>query len=355
MATGHGVKEAIRRAAMDLGFDECHFASAAPALTGSHYIRWLAAGCHGEMGYLARQPERRLDPGEVLPGVRSVVAVAVSYHRAGAFGFVGGSEGAGGAASCSDPPGRIARYARAADYHDALAPALGQLAAIIDGLGGQGTRSRGFVDTAPILEREYGGRAGLGFVGKHTNLISRRLGNWILLAEILTTLEIEPDRSERNRCGSCTRCIEACPTGAITAPYRLDARLCISYLTIELKGPIPEPLRPAMGNRVFGCDDCLEVCPWNRFAREGRLMRGVARPDLDQVGLVELLRLDEAGFRARFRDTPLWRGGRRRLLRNVCVALGNVGDGTVLGALERAARDPEPPIAGHAEWAIRRI
>jgi epoxyqueuosine reductase len=206
-----------------------------------------------------------------------------------------------------------------------------------------------------MLERDFAHRAGLGFVGKHTNVISRKLGNWIFLAEILTTLKLEADSPEKNRCGSCVRCIAACPTNAITAPFQIDARLCISYLTIELKGPIPVELRPAIGNRIFGCDDCLAVCPWNRFAREGNLMKTHARPDLATVDLVELLKLDEAGFKQQFARTPMLRAKRRGLLRNACVALGNVGNETALPALRKATTDAEPLIAEHAQWAIGQI
>jgi epoxyqueuosine reductase len=206
-----------------------------------------------------------------------------------------------------------------------------------------------------VLERDLAQRAGLGFIGKHTNLIARQWGNWIFLAEILTTLELEPDAPERNHCGSCARCIAACPTGAIESPFQLDARRCISYLTIELKGPIPLELRPAIGNRIFGCDDCLAVCPWNRFAREGQLMRPHRRPDLATPDLLELLALDEADFRRRFAGTPMLRTGRRGLLRNVCVALGNTAGPAALPTLEQAAADPEPLIAEHARWASEQI
>jgi epoxyqueuosine reductase len=205
------------------------------------------------------------------------------------------------------------------------------------------------------LERDLAQRAGLGFIGKHTNVINRQLGNWIFLSEIITTLELEPDEPEKNRCGSCTRCIGACPTGAIRAPFQLDARRCISYLTIELKGPIPLELRPAIGNRIYGCDDCLAVCPWNRFAREGQMMQAHTRPDLAAPDLLELLALDDAGFKRRFAGTPMFRTKRRGLLRNVCVALGNTGDETALPALHEAAGDLEPLIAEHAQWAIRQI
>jgi epoxyqueuosine reductase len=211
------------------------------------------------------------------------------------------------------------------------------------------------VDTGPVLERDLGQRAGLGFIGKHTNLISRQLGNWIFLAEIITTLTIEPDEPERNRCGTCQRCIDACPTAAITAPFQLDARKCISYLTIELKGSIPVELRSLIGNRIYGCDDCLAVCPWNRFAREGQMMKAHQRQDLGLPDLIELLELDEAGFKQRFGGTPMERTKRRGVLRNVCVALGNTGDNTCLSALEKVVQDADPLIAEHAEWAIRRI
>jgi epoxyqueuosine reductase len=251
--------------------------------------------------------------------------------------------------------GLIARYARFTDYHDVLGARLKQLAACVDELGGPGTRSLWYVDTGPVLERDLAQRAGLGFIGKHTNLIGRRLGNWFLLSEILTTLELEPDSPERNRCGSCTRCLAACPTQAITAPFQLDARRCLSYLTIELKGSIPVELRPALGRRIFGCDDCLAVCPWNKFARDGRLMREHARADLTTPELTELLSLDDAGFRRRFDGTPMLRAKRRGLLRNVGVALGNVGDASALPALARAATDAEPLIVEHARWAMEQI
>jgi epoxyqueuosine reductase len=249
----------------------------------------------------------------------------------------------------------VALYARLVDYQDVLKKPLVELSGAVDELGPPGTRSLWYVDTGPFLERDLAQRAGLGFVGKHTNLISRSLGNWFFLAEIITTLELEPDSPEKNRCGSCTRCIAACPTDAITGPFELDARKCISYLTIELKGSIPEELRPAIGNRIYGCDDCLAVCPWNRFAREGRLMKEHGRTDLEEPDLIELLSLDDAGFKERFAGTPMIRTKRRGILRNVCVALGNSGNAGALPALERAANDHEPLIREHAAWAIGRI
>jgi epoxyqueuosine reductase len=236
-----------------------------------------------------------------------------------------------------------------------LAEQLRQLTGFINQLGGAETRSLWHVDTGPLLERDFAQQAGLGFVGKHTNLISRRFGNWILIGEIITTLALEPDAPEKNHCGKCTRCIVACPTNAITAPFQLDARRCISYLTIELKSSIPVELRPAIGSRIFGCDDCLAVCPWNCFAQEGKLMKSHARPELAEPDLIELLQLDEAGFKSRFAGTPILRTKRRGLLRNVCVALGNVGDNSTLPHLEKAGKDSEPLIAEHARWAIKQI
>ena len=205
------------------------------------------------------------------------------------------------------------------------------------------------------MERDLAQRAGLGFTGKHTNLISRQLGNWIFLAEILTTLELEPDAAEQNHCGKCTRCITACPTNAITAPFELDARKCISYLTIELKGSIPVEFRRAIGDRIYGCDDCLAACPWNKFAREGNLMKPYARKDLQQPDLIELLSLGDAQFKLRFAGSPILRTKRRGFLRNVCVALGNLGNESALPALEKAASDHEPLVVEHALWAIEEI
>lgn len=305
------------------------------------------------MHYLARNEQKRLDPQLVLPGARTVIILAAAYARSG-------TELGGAPTSDSLPPSRnltgvVARYARFADYHHVLGERLEALTTGLSQIGGPDVRSLWYVDTGPILERDFAQRAGLGFIGKHTNLISRRLGNWFFLAEVITTLPLEPDPPERNRCGSCTRCLVACPTGAITSPFQLDSRRCISYLTIELKGAIPVELRSAIGNRIYGCDDCLAVCPWNKFAGEGRLMRSHARDDLALPDLVELLRLDEAGFKRRFGGTPMVRTKRKGLLRNVCVALGNLRDRRALPALQAAAADPEPLVAEHARWAIDQI
>jgi len=334
------VKESIRAKAQALGFDRCGFATADAPASAAAFESWVAEGQHGEMGYLARNAAKRIDPQKVLPGARSIIALAASYHVRGAE---------------PNAEGVIARYARFADYHDVLAAKLKELTATIGQAAGPEVRSLWYVDTGPLLERDLAQRAGIGFIGKHTNLIGRALGNWFFLCEIITTLELEPDPPEHNRCGSCARCLAACPTGAITAPFRLDARRCISYLTIELKGSIPEEWRPKIGTRIYGCDDCLAACPWNRFAREGGIMKAHHRADLAQPGLVELLSLDDAGFKARFAGTPILRTKRRGLLRNACVALGNVGTADALPPLDRAAHDPEPLIAEHARWAIGQI
>ena len=349
------VKIAIRQRAMERGFDICRFTTAATPGHSGQFREWLAAGFHAEMVYLARQADQRTNLQLVLPGVRSVICLAVSYHRDSTpeGDNAPPSSGLGPPASGLQSPasGQVARYARFPDYHDVLGEPLRALTAFVDQLGGVGTRSRWYVDSGPVPERDLAQRAGVGFVGKHTNLISRSVGNWSFLAEILTILELEPDEPEKNRCGSCVRCLEACPTRAITAPFQLDARRCISYLTIELKRPIPVELRPAMGDRIFGCDACLAACPWNRFAREGRWMKPHARADLTQLALLDLLTLDEPGFKRRFAGTPILRAKRRGLLRNVCVALGNVGDASALSALKCAAGDPDPLIAEHARWA----
>jgi len=352
------MKELIRQHALNLGFDDCRFTTAAPPDGATYFQAWLQDNHHGEMGWLARNAEKRANPDLVLRGAKTIIALAISYADEPAAQC---RPNAGSSASSMPPVpvaplhGVIARYARHTDYHDVLKAGLKALNDFVNQQGGPDTRSLWYVDTGPILERELAQRAGIGFIGKHNNLISRSRGNWIILAEIITTLELPPDEPEKNRCGTCTSCITACPTGAITAPFRLDARRCISYLTIELKGAIPVELRPLIGNRIFGCDDCLAACPWNKFARSGKIMKAHAKPELGVQDLIELLALDNAGFKQKFAGTPLIRTKRRGILRNVCVALGNVGDARALPALAKAAQDPEPLIAEHARWAIQAI
>ena len=338
------MKSAIFQRALRLGFDDCRFTTARPPDHAAQFQSWLRAGLHGQMDYLARNAHKRMEPALVLDAAKTIITLAASYATPSPER---GRPPAGAA-------GEIARYARYGDYHQVLGGRLKELAAFVNSLGG-GARSLWYVDTGPLLERDLAERAGLGFLGKHTNLISRKLGNWMFLAEIITTLELEADAPEKNRCGSCRRCLQACPTDALPAPFQLDARRCISYLTIELKGAIPEELRPLIGSRIYGCDDCLAVCPWNRFARAGAMMRPHYRPDLAAPDLMELLSLDEAAFERRFAGTPIRRAKRRGLLRNACVALGNIGDEAALPALERAAADAEPLVAEHARWAIARI
>ncbi len=336
------MKELLRQRARELAFDDCRFTTAAPPASAPQFQKWLGEKQNGEMTWIERNAEKRVDLQKILPGAKSVICLAVSYQ-------VKDSE----VRSQKSKVGQVARYAQFADYHDVLADRLKTLAAFANSLAD--CKVLWYVDTGPVLERDLAQRAGLGFVGKHTNLISRRFGNWIFLAEILTTLDLEPDTPEKNHCGSCTRCLTSCPTNAITAPFTLDARKCISYLTIELKGSIPVEFRRAIGNRIYGCDDCLSACPWNRFAREGSMMKPHERTDLAQPDLLELLRLDDNGFNKKFSGTPMLRTKRRGVLRNVCVALGNVGDESALPALEKATRDHEPLITEHARWAMEEI
>jgi epoxyqueuosine reductase len=338
------MKAAIRQRALELGFDDCRFTTAAAPASAEQFQNWLAQKNHGAMAWLERTAGKRIDPRKVLAGAKCIIALATSYEDSNSKFKIQNSKF-----------GIIARYARFDDYHDVLGERLETLVDFIDTVADRKVHSLWYVDTGPLLERDFAQRAGIGFIGKHTNLISRRLGNWVLLSEIITTLELEPDAPEKNHCGNCSRCITACPTNAITAPFQLDARLCISYLTIELKGSIPVELRPAIGNRIYGCDDCLAACPWNRFAHEGNLMKPHARKELKSPDLIELLQLDEAGFKSRFAGSPILRTKRRGLLRNVCVALGNTGDASALPALEIAAHDAVPLIAEHARWAMEEI
>ncbi len=320
-----------------LGFDSCRIAKASPPAHAEEFRSWLREGAAGEMQWMERGAAKRSDPQQILPGVSSIIIVALNYWQ--------------GTETAPRTPGRIARYAWGDDYHDLMLEKLEQLSAFLTSLGGT---QKCYVDTGPILERDHAAEAGIGWHGKSTMLIDPKLGTWFFLGEILTTLDLPADQPQPPRCGSCQRCITACPTGAITEPHRLDARRCISYLTIELKGSIPLKLRPLIGDRIYGCDDCLDACPWNRFAAASREAAFTAGPAVG-MRLRDYLALDEAGFRSLFRRSPIKRVKRRGFLRNVCVALGNVGDESDLPALKLAAIDPEPLISEHAAWAIREI
>jgi epoxyqueuosine reductase len=330
-------KEEIVARAKALGFDSCRIGKASAPAHAEEFRSWLREGAAGEMQWMERGAEKRCDPQQVLPGARSIIILALNYWQ--------------GTETAPRTPGRIARYAWGDDYHDLMLEKLEQLSAFLTSLGGT---QKCYVDTGPVLERDHAAEAGIGWQGKSTMLIDPKLGTWFFLGEILTTLDLPSDQPQPPRCGSCQRCITACPTGAITEPHRLDARRCISYLTIELKGSIPLELRPLIGDRIYGCDDCLDACPWNRFAAVSREAAFAAGPAVS-MRLRDYLALDEAGFRGLFLRSPIKRIKRRGFLRNVCVALGNVGDESDLAALEWAAIDPEPLIAEHAAWAIRQI
>jgi epoxyqueuosine reductase len=334
------LKRQILERAQALGFDSCKVASAAPPRHAAEFRRWLRDGGAGEMEWMSRGEEKRCDLQKILPGARSVIVVALSYFQ-----------GEQAPQPFGRATGRVARYAWGDDYHEVMLRKLEKLSAFLSQHGG---RQKCYVDTGPILERDHAAEAGVGWHGKSTMLIDPKLGTWFFLGEILTTLELAADTPQEPRCGSCQRCLVACPTGAITEPHRLDARRCISYLTIELKGSIPLELRPLIGDRIYGCDDCLDACPWNRFASASREAAFSARPAAG-MRLRDYLALDEAKFRDLFRGSPIKRIKRRGFLRNVCVALGNVGTHADLPALERAAADVEPLIAEHATWAIAQI
>lgn len=344
------IKGRVRAEASTLGFDAVGFARAGEHPHADRLREWLEAGHHGTMLWMARTPERRSDPRAVLPGAKTVISVALAYYP-------GDWPGTRGDASDADPTprGLIARYAWGRDYHSRLRPRLKRLALTIRSLRPD-ARWIAYVDTGPVLDRGWAERAGIGWIGKNTNVIRKGAGSWYFLGEILTDLEIAPDQPAKNYCGTCARCIAACPTGAIVGPYRLDARRCISYLTIEHRGAIPLELRPLIGSRIFGCDDCQEVCPWNRFAVKTANPDFAERPGQQVPELIPLLSLDEPAFRARYQGTAILRSRRSGFVRNVAVALGNLADPRAVEPLRRTlAGDPDPLVRGHAAWALGKI
>jgi epoxyqueuosine reductase len=339
------LEDAIRSKALSLGFDACRLARAdAAPQAGARLAQWLAQGAHGDMDWMADTAERRASPRALWPQARSLVMLGANY----------GPAGDPRAALEHRGHGAISVYARNRDYHDLVKGRLKQLAGFIVAQR-RGAQVKVFVDTAPVMEKPLAQAAGLGWQGKHTNLVSREFGSWLFLGSIFTDLELMPDAPEADHCGSCSACLDACPTKAFPAPYRLDARRCIAYLTIENKGPIPREFRNAIGNRVYGCDDCLAVCPWNKFAKATREAKLIAREELGNPALAELAALDDAGFRALFSGGPIKRLGHARFLRNVLIAIGNSGDADLARCAERLLDSPSPLVRGAAVWALARL
>ena len=338
------LKAALSREAKGLGFD-CIGVTAPDAIgkAGEYFRAFLDAGGYGDMDWLAANPERRMDPRVLWPGVRSIIMLGVNY---------GPDE---------DPldilkartRGAISVYARGDDYHDVIKKRLKMLARWLAATSGEDVKV--FVDTAAVMEKPLAQAAGLGWQGKHTNLVSRELGSWLFLGAIYSAADLPPDEAERDHCGSCNACQEICPTAAFPAPYKLDARRCISYLTIENKGPIPREFRKRIGNRIYGCDDCLAVCPWNKFAQEGREAKLAARAELRAPQLADLARLDDAAFRTLFTKSPVKRIGRDRFIRNVLIAIGNADDPSLAVEAERLLDDASPLVRGAAVWALAQL
>jgi len=337
------LEEAIKAEAARLGFAACGF-TRPDAVDAAVFDlkRWIEADRHGEMGWMEARAHHRVSPLALWPEARSAIALGMSY------------------APAADPLaladhadlGRVSVYAQGGDYHKTVKKALKALARFI--VERAGCELKVFVDTAPVMEKPLAQAAGIGWQGKHTNLVSREHGSWLFLGVILTSLELQPDAAAEQgvHCGSCTRCLDACPTHAFDGPHRIDARRCISYLTIEHEGPIPREFRRAMGNRVYGCDDCLAVCPWNRFAQSAAANRAfLPRAELTAPRLADLLALDDAAFREMFAGSPIKRIGRNRMIRNCLIAAGNSGDAALLASVERHLPDPDPVVAEAARWA----
>jgi epoxyqueuosine reductase len=340
MTAGADPRSAIREQALALGFDAVGFAAAAlGAEARAHLSAYLAQGYHGDMGWLAARADQRAEPRALWPEARTVVVLGMNYGPAEDPLATLGERG----------HGAISVYARGRDYHDIVKSRLKALARFIGERWP--TALKVFVDTAPVMEKPLAERGGIGWQGKHTNLVSRALGSWLFLGEIYLALELAPDPGEADHCGECRRCLDACPTGAFPAPYRLDARRCISYLTIEHKGHIDAELRPLMGNRIYGCDDCLAVCPWNKFARATREPGLAARPALASPELRALAGLDDAAFRSLFSGSAIKRIGRDRFVRNVLIAIGNSGEPRLLEAVRPRLADASSLVRAMAAWA----
>jgi epoxyqueuosine reductase len=344
VAAGRDPRSQIRDRAFALGFDAIGFCRAELGPEArQRLVDFLAAGQHGEMDWLARRSGQRVHPRALWPEARGVVAVGLSYAP----------EDDPLASLALHDRGTISVYARNRDYHSILKGKLKTLAQFIVARFGPAVKV--FVDTAPVMEKPLAAQAGLGWQGKHTNLVSRQHGSWLFLGEIYTTLDFIADAAHQDHCGTCSRCLDVCPTKAFPAPYRLDATRCISYLTIEHAGPIPHALRPLMGNRIYGCDDCLAVCPWNRFAHVTSVPGLRPRAELTAPYLAELAALDDTGFRTMFSASPIKRIGRNRFVRNVLIAIGNAGDRALLPVAAARQSDADPVVAEAASWAVQRL
>jgi epoxyqueuosine reductase len=333
----------VKALALEEGFDAAGVTSAAAPETAPRLLEFIGGGRHGDMAWMETRATERADPKALWPEAASIIMLGLNY----------GPDDDPLALLSARTKGSISVYARGRDYHDVVKKKLKSLARrIVAEMGGE---VKVFVDTAPVMEKPLAARSGVGWQGKHTNLVSRAHGSWLFLGAIFTTLTIAPDAPENDHCGGCARCLDICPTGAFTAPYQLDARRCISYLTIEHKGPIPLEFRAAIGNRIYGCDDCLAVCPWNKFASLSREAQLRARAENQSPDLAELARLDDAAFRARFSGSPIKRTGRDRFIRNVLIAIGNSGEPSLALSARALLEDASPLVRGAAVWALRRL